>query len=399
MSTQTRINYLFISVTLLYAIFTGLFKFRGVYYIELFLMIIAFIVTSTQINCFKIVFRNKMISIWLLWVIYTYIVWKIQGITFMDNELFFKVNAFLLPISTMFFVYIEACKNMKRTTLLLLGVETIFVVLGIMLQSQGSGPGTGWQARGGTDLGNALPLNAVVMAFFTLWAYIKGYIKRRYLIVFLALSLMGIFFTSTRKALGAWSIGIIFFSLTLFDYHKPSNLFKLIGLVIVAYIAYQLMMNYTMMGQRFNEVDSSAEWAMREYEDVWWLKPLGDRALHYILAWDLFLQHPIFGIGLHNFQYYTDFPVPIHSEYMVQLCECGIIGLFLYVLFNYILIKRILEYKKKVSNNEGLILMSAMVSILFISLTAWCYTSARYFAEYGLIIAAYYSTNTRKAII
>ena len=396
MSTQSRINYLFIAVTLFYAIFTLLFKFRGVYYIELFLMVIAYIATGTQINCFKIAFRNKVISIWLLWLIYSYTVWRYQGISSMENELFFISNAFLLPISIMFFVYIEACKNMKRTTLFLLCVETTFVLLGLLLQSRGSGSGTGWDARGGSDLGNALPLNAVVMSFFSLWAYIKGYIKRKHLIALLVVSLMGIFFTSTRKALGAWSIGIIFFSLTQFDYHKPSNLFKLIGLVIVAYVAYQLMMNYTMMGQRFNEVDSSAEWAMREYQDVWWLKPLGDRALHYILAWELFVQHPIFGIGLNNFQYFTDFPVPIHSEYMVQLCECGIIGFSLYVLFNYNLIRRIFKFKKAFSNNEGLILLSAISGTLFLSLTAWFYDTPYIFAQYGIIVAAVSSTDFSK---
>ena len=397
MTKQTRFNYAFIAITLLYAIFTGLFKLRGVYYIELLFLVMSMINTGVSSGNLKYAFRQPAIIIWSVWLVYTFIVRFFAGYR-SDNEIYSILHIFFLPISVMIIVFVEAMKNMRRTTLFILVIETLFVILGLTLQSRGSGTGTGWEARGGMDLGNALPLNAVTMAFFAAWAYVKGYIKERTLYILLAISLMGIFFTSTRKAFAGWAIGCVFVALTKFDYHKPANLFKLAVIAIIAYMALQLMMTYTMMGQRFNQVEDAGEFAMRNYETVWWLKPLGDRALHYILGWELFLEHPIFGIGIHNFQSITNFAVPIHSEYIVQLCECGIIGTVLYLLFNYQLLKGILKHKKYISNKEGLILLSALATLYFISLTAWQYDAVRIFAQNGIIIAACtkYVTNHRK---
>lgn len=214
----------------------------------------------------------------------------------------------------------------------------------------------------------------------------------------MVIALAAIFFTSTRKAIGAWAIGAFFLVLTKIDYRKPSNIFKFLFVALIAYVALQYVMHNTMMGQRFNEVEDASEAAMKNYEEVWWLKFVGDRALQYILGWELFLENPLTGIGLRNFMALTGFPVPLHSEYMVQLCEGGIVGSSIYLTFKYIIIKKVFVHKKRVSNNEGLILLSGIAMILFLNLTSWSYEGVRYFIMYGLILAVCNPVDRRKFV-
>ena len=63
---------------------------------------------------------------------------------------------------------------------------------------------------------------------------------------------------------------------------------------------------------------------------------LGARLQQYVLGLDLFLEHPVFGIGAANFVYYsTDLGLPrrmpIHNIYIALLAETGLPGFVLFV--------------------------------------------------------------------
>lgn len=99
------------------------------------------------------------------------------------------------------------------------------------------------------------------------------------------------------------------------------------------------------------------------------LNYLGDRAAQYMLAWDLFLEYPITGIGLKNFSVMANYPFVLHTEYMVQLCECGIIGSALYLLFMGGLFKTVFRIWKS-NGRLFYICLGGLLCMLFLNFTA-----------------------------
>ena len=81
------------------------------------------------------------------------------------------------------------------------------------------------------------------------------------------------------------------------------------------------------------------------------------------------------------------FEYPIHSEYMVQLTEGGIIGTTFYIVFAMSFLGIITKYYKITKDKANtLIYLSDFFYIAFISLSAWIYAYPHYFAVCALII-------------
>ena len=110
-----------------------------------------------------------------------------------------------------------------------------------------------------------------------------------------------------------------------------------------------------------------------------------------LLALEMFLQNPWTGIGINNFCWQNNYHegLPFHTEYMVQLAECGIIGTLIFIVFYYGMLKRLLIcYRKKLARKEVIILMATFFAFVVINLVAWTYTNANYFMMYGIIYGA-----------
>ncbi|GEM_PF-3507092 len=108
------------------------------------------------------------------------------------------------------------------------------------------------------------------------------------------------------------------------------------------------------------------------------------RILIWLDAINLFLQHPIFGIGLGNFKSFSILSqsdllmhhgwirkeflsaVPplshawAHSEYLHILCETGLVGFSGFMLLIYTIIKRAINFIK-IKNREALILFASLI--------------------------------------
>ena len=131
------------------------------------------------------------------------------------------------------------------------------------------------------------------------------------------------------------------------------------------------MMENTVMGQRLSMIEETS--MTYGAENSLFLKFMGDRAFFYIYGFELFLKNPLNGIGLTNFPIYMNTEVPIHSEYIVQLCECGLIGSFLYLLFNASIIRSIIKAFKHTPYALVMVCLGGMLSVLFISLYSSLY--------------------------
>ncbi|MBP1987798.1 O-antigen ligase family protein [Halolamina salifodinae] len=98
------------------------------------------------------------------------------------------------------------------------------------------------------------------------------------------------------------------------------------------------------------------------------LANLGVRLRQYVGGLDLFLQHPVFGIGGANYVYYaTQYdpsrPYPLHNIYIGLLAETGFIGFLLYI----VVLGSVLWYTWKIvgsSNSDALLFLGIFCGML-----------------------------------
>lgn len=387
LNASTILNYIFIALVLTSDyLFAGL-GIPGVYsFLEFIMFGMVFYAFFSKKNYLKVMLLTPILF-WTIWVVYNYINWKQIGIVNAEFPHQFVLSSFVYPILTMSIVYYEGCKNLKRTTTVVLAALAVYVIGGLLFQGDNDTTRGVWDdtERGGGVLGNALPLNACILTFFSIFAYFKGWVNKKWLCLLLVFSLASIFFVATRKALAGWLFIVFMPFLSNFDFRKPSSLYKLVLLIGVIYMAYQYVIEETYLGERLMQTAEQGEESNES--DVEALNFLGDRALQYIMAWDFFGENPITGIGLYNFQVVADFPMALHSEYMVQLCECGIIGSVLYLLFMSGLIAKIMIIYNR-NSKLFFVFVGGILCILSFNFTAWTYQGTAYFAMYGIILAS-----------
>ena len=286
----------------------------------------------------------------------------------------------------------EGYKDNKRLCLFMISVFSLYIIMGLLFQERGDGSGSGWSSRGMMDLGNSLALNAFVYFFFLISAFSKKYIGK-IVVIFMVLALMSIFFVATRKAFAGVFVIMACYLFSIIDLRKKKTVFLIIIGYVFAYISYDYIMQNTLLGSRFGDSISAKDVGV--YSDNMFFSFVGDRAIQYILAWDVFIDNPIFGIGLDKFMDYTDFPMPIHSEYMVQIAECGVIGIFLFFLFYITLIKRLLLIKSK-NKSDAWVCLGGIGGLLFMSFTTWTYSDPYFFSLISLVICISYNYSYKK---
>ena len=146
------------------------------------------------------------------------------------------------------------------------------------------------------------------------------------------------------------------------------------------------LLENSIIGKRIQEIKAVGESA--NSSDIEVLSFLGDRAYFYIEGWRLFNTSPITGIGLTNFIHKAEHSIIIHSEYMVQLVENGIIGFVIFLIFIIILGKGLIRNvrKNKKETKYFVFLLGGFLGIMFICFTAWIYSFPQYFAFFGVAI-------------
>ncbi len=365
----------------------GIFGIRGIHFIAEALMLVL-IVNNKSNRIFKFAFSSPPVVIWSMWIIYVLVNWYFfQDITPSDNNnpssINFITRKLVIPLFCMGIAYYECLMNPTRFIRFSIWILIVYLIVGMLFQTAATA-----DDRGGEALGNNLPLTACVLASLVYWAYIKRIVNGKGLVLVSILILMAIFFGATRKALGAWVIVTFFYVIGKYNIEDPKKLFALIVIGFAFYYSIEYVLQYTLMGQRMNVIEDSAS-QYNLYDNVF-LKYMGDRAYFYVSGWELFLMKPVNGIGLNNFPVYMNNgkELVIHSEYMTQLCEGGIIGSSLYVIFVSLILYFIFKSKRYATNRmEKLICIGSMASMLFISFYAWTYSLSRYFVLYGIILA------------
>lgn len=373
------INILFLGYVLLWPLFTSsVFQIDGAGRIYMLLSALVMIVNLPSPR-FRSTLKSPMCWIWLIWIAYSVANWFRAGLPPADDipPLSFIFVYLILPFLSMWVAAYEMQlrpRKLMKSLLLILAIYLVWGLLFIMVSPASVD-------RESQVLGNVFALTVLSVIAVSCISYNMSLIKTKVLVAMLVLSTIAIFQIATRKAFAGELILLFLFYLSRNNKLSLSNIVKISVLILLAYVALQYVLENTLIGERFMSLEEDAE--KYNTTDYGILSLLGDRAFFYIEGWELFLRHPVLGIGINNFMEVANYPMPIHSEYMVQLVENGIIGSIIFLLF-------ILSFERTVHGISDIrfrrLAMGWMLCVLFVSLTSWVYDMPQFFIVFGLII-------------
>ena len=377
------LNYFFLAYVLLKPVLNMLFYSidgAGRIQIMLGMLVLFFNINNHE---FQKVLKLPSVVIWGLWGIYSTINWLLHRV---ENNvipwIFIGNDIFLVWVVLVVAIY-ESKKNYHSILKFVLYSFVCYVLFGLLFQS--GAKYDDMAGRGGAILGNMLPLTSLSMVATASFMYIKKWLKIRSYIVIVILSICAILMVATRKAFGGLLIILVFLLLAKYPLKSIKNWVYLLVTGLVFSVGLSLIMDYTVLGERFHNIDETA--SVYNTSDIPLLNILGDRAYFYIRGVEVFKEHPLTGIGINNFMYTDSAELPFHTEYMTQLAENGILGTILYILFYFSIFKQIHDAKKNRIIGDGYwVYIGWMIAILFVSLTAWVYSFKHYYIVIGLII-------------
>ena len=231
--------------------------------------------------------------------------------------------------------------------------------------------------RLGPTIGMHTNMAGSVLAVFLLFGIYQFLTSRKKIyIVQCILLFVCIMFTKSRTSLAICVVGITLF----IAIYKRMNvkqflriLFSVILIVAVLYISMQNDFLYSLYGKRLESLlyffnDSGTTDAS-----------VTGRMLLQEKAFEIFKEHPIFGVGIGNFSYYNDLNSSVaglyaHNNYLELLADVGIVGCTLYYLPFIICLLRL--RKKGRTSSEQSRMLYAVYEVLIIM---------RLIADYGQV--------------
>ena len=381
-----RFNIFYLCFMVLWPLLQGNFLngFDGAGRIGWFMMIMAVFANGKSLYMVP-----KIMLIWGVWILYNIVLSRIKGFDLVSVSFpIWVMNSLIKPFITMLVAYNAFRQDSGKTVKLLFYCWFVFVAIGLLTMQAHIRDVMGEDiTRQSNEMGNHFINASVFLLMFAFYSLNKGFIKINIFIVACLIEILAIVLSGSRK--GMLSIFIIFF-MSYVGKKTDMSLKQFVRISFIAMIAYlvvQIIMTYTVAGLRIQ-----AGLEEEEYADNWFLSKMGDRAFMYDYGWELFLENPLTGIGLQNFRWQNALGIELalHTEYMVQICECGIIGSVLFLIFYYGMAKRIILLLISGENKQDtFVLLATFVGFLMMSFFAWTYTGIYYFIFFGFIYAVY----------
>lgn len=325
----------------------------------------------------------RPLIIWLLWIFYalvnTFILHDFNP--HRETSVFIFISSILL---VPFFVLLLTTEKLETNVIINTVLVALFfrMLLSLVFDEVGN-LGNDNYARLGVEF------NANSIAAGALYAFMLVLIKRsesRFTILELclvALSLMIIVATASAKFAVA---AIVFWLLYTFRsfWHRPNFLviFRVFGASISIILALIVFVPGTNLAERM--LDKYERSASAKTDE----QLFDNRAAQYIYGWRAFEENMINGIGLRGFVAYSGNTAPLHSEYLVQLAECGFIGVVLFTAFYISIIRQLMliYFRERRSRVEVVIYGASLLIMLYLFLGIWNYNVLINWLILGFII-------------
>lgn len=333
-------------------------------------------------------FRTNIFStpyiFWLLWGIYAFInTLTLGGYIGLPKLSFFTM--LFVPLVVIWFIGVEQYRDRKYIfNVIILGLF-IRILLSYIFEL-GNMQNFG-DRLGGRLNANEIAVSAIVLICFIFLKYFYGEIRFSNMMLLVSFPVFIIVLTGSRGSFGALLLLIIaFFIIIRTDKVRRNFMIFLLGFILI-YSALTYILGNTNLGLRLSETLHQGETLNKLGSNSPLLQKFGDRGIFYKLGFEIFLEHPVRGIGLGNFIKFSGSVVQ-HSEYMIQLCELGLIGSTLFILF-YGYIGRNLIYLRNVLPDDRKIIeayIAVLFVILFLAFSLFQYTLVVIFLLLGSLI-------------
>ena len=358
-------------------------KGRMIVFLTIFLIILNFISNRR----FQLLLFSKPIIFWGIWVIYSCINLINKGYQGEESIFFFVTLNLIVPFLVMLIVSLEwSYSNIKILKFLLF----TFFIYGLIILFFFDTSLTITGDRNSNIIGNVGSLNTMFVVFYSSLLYVYKKLTLKKVLFYVLFALLIILLIATRKAFGAVLIMMVFAIISQFNI-SVKNIIRFVFFSLFIFFSTSLILNNSTIGDRFSNIEQEGQNFNTTDNQI--LDLLGDRAFFYIEGWSQFIKTPATGIGLNNFMRIADSNYTIHSEYMVQLTEGGVIGTLLFLFFYFWLILNL--YKSLKKNKEiTTVLIGGLLAIIFVNITAWTYAFPQYFACFGIITG--YLINNRQ---
>lgn len=324
-------------------------------------------------------FLSMPLLIWWIWVAYALInTFFIQGTPMPPADIIgFCTGLVSGPLIAK--CIIDGAFTGRDSLLKYIGYVILLYLLGtLMIPSTNE-----YEGHGISAFGNIVPITIVFMVFVFAIRFIHKDISLKLFVVVSVLAVFLVVVSATRKAFGGLFIVLLFTYLSKMQKFSFKTFFVS---VLVGLILYALSDTFISsdLWERFYRTNEQS--AVGDYDDNLFLSLMDDRAIMYVTGWDVFLDNLWLGIGLRNYLNLGYSAYTLHTEYMVQLTECGIVGSSLFLWF-YLKMAKGLIRKAKWHSYEALVYLGGYVTIIFMSFTTWTYNQPVFWICIGLILA------------
>lgn len=344
-------------------------------YLLIFMSVLVLMLNSKAIANLQL---SKPIAFWTIWCIFAFCNYHFRPFHVSPMSFVQSIRFVFYPLLTMTIVAKEFADNQSGTIKWCFVSFLCYTIFGYLFD-----PGILFRELGEDNtLGNTYAITTSLCLFFLILVKKKTKMSFPLFLIMAILLIFVLAFSGTRKAFGAGIIMLVFWALSLFDVKKFRTWLFIGAFAVAGFWGYNQLMENTFMGKRMEYLEKQQEENLPS-DAPKILGLLGDRASHYYYGWKLFTEHPLFGVGPYqsriNQRYY------IHSEYVAQLADNGIVGFSLYFLLYAGICIGLLK-KRKFDKEFATCLLGGFVAILFLSLTMWTWTYSALFCCLGIMV-------------
>lgn len=404
-SSYNKIQYIYIILIILWTPVTFIFHVDAMGRIKmLFTFLTLFILCRDHVNGYEQCFRINSVKIMMILIVYmaiNYLTFFMPSVDPKPGEKLVKIFNLIYPFIAMTIVIMEIAKG-RAQKIFNVVIFSYYLWMLVLLAFMGvSGESMRLNIEGIDSNEYAFVASLIVFLLYIKCSRYGMSISKAIILSILPTVLMVLAGSRT----GAGCFAIILFTIFI-EQSKRLNA-KKVFLMLIALIVlsggYVYVMENTTLGTRLSNVTKQSQ-GNEMLETGTALDMLGDRGIFYYLGYQQFEKEPVHGIGLTNFQKkgiygWNNLFIVIHSEYMVQLAECGLIGFSLLIMFLYSLWRRIKNQKGNKLPVPKATLYSALAMVVLIAFFFWTYDRIYIFIFYGIIIGyTQYSVVSKKII-
>lgn len=331
------------------------------------------------------IFMIKAAKVYTLWISYVLIRNIIIGYGVWGSHI--QMFLAIVPSFTTYLICLYGFRRNENLMIKIIIVALYFFVLYGMLKGGGSlTGGTSDEERLGGELvnANAIGIRASLIIFFCTILFIKKQIRIMPYLTLSILPLLAVLMSGSRTAFIMTLLVLSIFFLV--DNKKTTSVIWKVALFAIVLWGVSYIMYNTSMGERMMSITTQAEDYHLVTGTAWDL--MGDRGYQYYTSIPYIIDNLWFGIGMGNYINKVSGAVTVlHSEYLIQLLECGLIAFILY-FFTYFIITRILLRRLKFENsyigrNVTKLCILCMLAMLFVCFV----TRVCYYGMYSCCIA------------